>query len=454
MLASYRPMEGLETNPVVDAPHGDEAYRYGDERGEPAEDAYSAANYAGAVLDSLDAVVFMSDLRTHEILYINKRAEALVGNAVGKRCWEVFHNAAAGPCAFCPVAEILGRDGAPRGTHVEQRHCSLTGRWSEGRHQAVRLDGGRLAHLEIVTEISQRQPVPAGRVQAEKYLEIAATMVVALDAQGRVTLANPKACHVLGYDETALLGKVWAEVTTPPDHLPSRRAAGRPLVPVIDYHEDDVVTHDGRHRTIAWRTSLVIDETGVVNGSLNLGEDITDRREIEENLRFLARHDTLTGLPNGEALTERLAEAIARAKRSRATVGVLYLDIDGLNAINTRHGQSVGDAVLRVAAERLQQRLREVDMAARMVGDEFAVVLEGPSNWTSTVRVAEKIIDSLAAPFSIGGTDISVTTSVGIVIYPTDGLTAEALLRNAAKAMQGAKDAGKNGYHSWHQKAG
>ncbi|MEO5375961.1 MAG: sensor domain-containing diguanylate cyclase [Alphaproteobacteria bacterium] len=389
---------------------------------------------------------------THEILYVNQRAQALVGDVVGRCCWDIAQPDGSGPCTECPRHAIVGRDGAPNGTYVHQRHHGMTGRWSECRHQAVRLEGGRLAHVETITELSQRRPAP-NRPSAEMYLQIAATMVVALDAGGRITLANPKACAVLGYEEDELLGRLWTEIATPGDRADRHGRAGRPLIPVVDYHEDELVTRDGRRRIVAWRTSLVIDDEGLVGGSLNLGEDITERREIEDNLRFLARHDTLTGLANGEELEHRLNDAIARARRARVTVGVLYLDIDGFGAVNADLGQDVGDALLCGVADRLRRVLREVDVAARMGGDEFAVVLEGPSDWAVSVRVAEKVIAALGRPFDVCGREVTVTANVGIVIYPTDGTNARLLLRDAYRALRTAKDVGRSAYFLWHQEA-
>ena len=153
------------------------------------------------------------------------------------------------------------------------------------------------------------------------------------------------------------------------------------------------------------------------------------RKQAEVRLRSLAQHDPLTGLANRALFEDRLDRAIARAKRSRTPLALIFLDLDRFKLINDTLGHDVGDGLLSAVGERLLDCVRESDTVARLGGDEFTVVLEDVKHTQGAVTVAEKILEAIEQPFSIDGSEIHTTTSVGIAMYPDCGEDATTLAR-------------------------
>jgi len=179
-----------------------------------------------------------------------------------------------------------------------------------------------------------------------------------------------------------------------------------------------------------------------------LGVDITERKQLQDQLQFEAYHDSLTGLPNRRALMQHLREAMARSRRSGKSMALLFLDLDGFKALNDRHGHDFGDMALQRFARELRAAVRETDSAARLAGDEFTVILENLAQpQQDSAQVAGKLQQQIAAIDSIAGVAVNLSSSIGIALY--DGhrdSNANALLNAADQAMYQAKHAGKNGF--------
>jgi diguanylate cyclase (GGDEF)-like protein len=169
-----------------------------------------------------------------------------------------------------------------------------------------------------------------------------------------------------------------------------------------------------------------------------------------DELTRSTQHDELTGATTRVLMLDRLQSAIARAQRSSARVGLLFLDLDGFKQINDRLGHAVGDQVLRLAAERLTSVVRESDSVSRYGGDEFVVLLDEMSSAADAAPIARKILDALAAPAVIGMHPISLQASIGIAIYPDDGADAVTLIRHADAAMYRIKRQGAGGFDFYH----
>lgn len=175
--------------------------------------------------------------------------------------------------------------------------------------------------------------------------------------------------------------------------------------------------------------------------------DITERKDLEERMRHLAHHDTLTGLPNRLMFNEFLSREVASAQRHQRSLAVLFLDLDGFKPVNDTHGHEVGDCVLREVALRLRGCLRGGDILARLGGDEFTLLLADPRGEGDVTAVAEKVIGCIATPFPAGGgEECRLGVSVGIALFPRDGRDGDELVGAADKAMYAVKMAGKNGY--------
>jgi diguanylate cyclase (GGDEF)-like protein len=172
-------------------------------------------------------------------------------------------------------------------------------------------------------------------------------------------------------------------------------------------------------------------------------EDITERRQVERHIAFLAQHDTLTGLANRVLLDERIGQAVADAAKGIG-FALLFLDLDRFKAVNDTFGHSTGDQLLRVVATRLLRCLREVDTAARLGGDEFIVLQIGPESPIDVALLARRIIDALTSPYLIGDQEVVIGVSIGIAIGDSAFSPVEVLFSYADAALYAAKEAGRS----------
>ncbi|WP_313703594.1 EAL domain-containing protein [Massilia sp.] len=183
-----------------------------------------------------------------------------------------------------------------------------------------------------------------------------------------------------------------------------------------------------------------------------LQEEIVERRQAEARVQHMAYHDSLTGLPNRALLTDRLERAILAAKRADGKLAVMFIDLDRFKTINDSLGHLIGDYLLKEVAQRLCRAVRASDTVARLGGDEFVVLVPGVGAVEECHHVGEKIIEALAVPVPIEGHLLHISPSIGICLYPDDGLDAETLMRHADAAMYHAKGAGRNNYQFFTQR--
>ena len=188
----------------------------------------------------------------------------------------------------------------------------------------------------------------------------------------------------------------------------------------------------------------VRNDQGEVTHFVGILNDITDRKQYEEQLERQNNYDELTGLANRNRLKERTELAIAFAQRHRGAVAVLYLDLDHFKRINDSLGHAFGDSILCAVAERIGQLLRERDTAARIGGDDFVIVLSDLTSPQEVMLVADRIRQNIARPITLQNHELSLAVSIGVSMYPQDGNDYDTLLRNADAAMYRAKEAGRN----------
>jgi diguanylate cyclase (GGDEF)-like protein/PAS domain S-box-containing protein len=188
----------------------------------------------------------------------------------------------------------------------------------------------------------------------------------------------------------------------------------------------------------------------VINGQITeiyvMAKDITKQRNIQESNAFWAYHDSLTGLPNRRWLDERLKNEVNIANKNNHKLAVMYLDLDRFKSINDTLGHPIGDNLLEQIADRLKGIIQSENLLARMGGDEFMILIPMIESVEESTELAKKLLGSLEKPFFIGEYELYVTASAGISIYPTDGNSAEHLMKNADIALYRAKDQGRNNY--------
>jgi len=198
-------------------------------------------------------------------------------------------------------------------------------------------------------------------------------------------------------------------------------------------------------KTSAGRTLRVNDQPMQKGGGwVSTFDDITEWREAQDQIAYMAHHDALTGLANRTLLHQRLRQAVARAEEQGQTVAVFVLDIDNFKQINDSLGHADGDVLLATVGQRVLSSVRESDTVARLGGDEFVIVMSDFRSMDDVERCGQQIIRSAAQPVSVDGRDHRITVSVGVAIYPEAGLDAEELLRSADAAMYSVKDSGRN----------
>lgn len=187
-----------------------------------------------------------------------------------------------------------------------------------------------------------------------------------------------------------------------------------------------------------------VQDNGELCGYIGSLADITERKQAEARIQFLAHHDALTGLPNRLLVADRLEQAIAYADRSQSRAALLFLDLDQFKTINDSLGHPIGDALLQATAQRLRGCLRETDSISRQGGDEFLIVLSEVSDTDAVAKVARKVLEQLAQPLVLNGRELATSVSIGVAVYPEDGADFETLLKKADIAMYHAKEAGRN----------
>ena len=292
------------------------------------------------------------------------------------------------------------------------------------------------------------------RRSAEQELRLAARVfadsgegIVVADANNRIVSVNQAFCKVTGYSPEEVIGR-----------NPRLLASGR---------------HDREFYRVMWTTlmetgvwrgevwnrrkngeifpewlglSLVRDAAGAVTHFVAIFSDISERKANEAHIEFLAHHDALTGLPNRVLLRDRVEQALGHAERAGNRVALLFIDLDRFKIVNDSLGHPAGDVLLREAARRLTESVRDTDTVSRTGGDEFLVVLADLPDSDAAARVAEKIMHAIGGSFRIDTHDIDISCSIGISLFPEDGDNFDDLVKRADTAMYHAKEAGRNAF--------
>jgi diguanylate cyclase (GGDEF)-like protein len=203
---------------------------------------------------------------------------------------------------------------------------------------------------------------------------------------------------------------------------------------------------DGTFRWLRTKGDALLDLEGDPIKVLWVTEDVSQRKDMDARVRFLAHHDLLTGLPNRTLFQDRLQQALAAAKRMESRVALLFIDLDRFKYVNDSFGHRAGDILLQTVAARLRGCVRETDTVCRHAGDEYLIVLSALRDPTEAALVAGKVLTTFEEPFDLDGQEIQISASVGISVYPDDGQTSEDLIRNADAAMYHSKKNGRNRY--------
>jgi diguanylate cyclase (GGDEF)-like protein/PAS domain S-box-containing protein len=324
-------------------------------------------------------------------------------------------------------------------------------------------DAGVAAYLEpflgacagLITAYRAAQARRALEVQLseseERFRTLADSLPVMVwlaDLDGRCTWFNRAWLDFTGRSLSGEIERAWVESIHPDDRAACLRAYSGALEAQISVvQEYRMLRRDGEYRSVLDTMAPRHLPDGRVVGYVGASLDLTERRALEAQVRHIAFHDALTGLPNRALLFDRLAQALNQAHRGGHQVALLFVDIDRFKVINDTLGHPTGDALLCEAGSRLGLVLREGDTVARIGGDEFLILLPRIFAARDVAQVATKLISALSGlPFSVLGNTLHATASIGISLYPQDGNDADTLIKHADIALYEAKNRGRNNY--------
>jgi diguanylate cyclase (GGDEF)-like protein/PAS domain S-box-containing protein len=306
--------------------------------------------------------------------------------------------------------------------------------------------------IAIKQDITERKQIEQALRQAEEnYRAIFEDAVIGIFQStpgGRYINVNPAMAHMLGYESPqemlASITDISQQVYVDPNCREELKRLLREQGMVKNF-ECAVYRKDGSK---VWLSANVraVSKDGVLMGYEGTNEDITARKIAEERVQFLAYYDALTGLPNRTLFRDRLAKALAGARRQEYRVAILFLDLDRFKDINDSLGHTVGDLLLQEVAERLKTWGREEDTIARLGGDEFLIMLTDVKDVPDAAVTAQRLIDAMTAEFVVQGHSRKVSCSIGISIFPEHGADGETLISRADAAMYSAKDYGRNNF--------
>ncbi len=300
----------------------------------------------------------------------------------------------------------------------------------------------------VMLDISERKKAEAGLRLSRQVFENTAEGILITDANFHVLEANLAYTKITGYQKDEIVGR--------PLKVLSAGLHDRKYYDSI-WHRIETqgqwvgeiwnLRKNGEKYPEWLSISTAKDAKGVVQNYVAVFSDISQRKRSEERLQFLANHDALTRLPNRALLHEKGELAVVRAQRNQTKLAILFIDLDRFKIINDTLGHQTGDVLLQEVAKRLQSCLRESDVVARQGGDEFVVMIEDFADEQFLADVARKIMSVLSHPFVLMNQELYVTASIGISIFPDDGVDIFSLLKHADVAMYRAKENGKNTFH-------
>jgi len=322
-----------------------------------------------------------------------------------------------------------------------------THRWLESHAAPLKDSNGNITSVLAVTrDITERKQAEEQLHKLSQAVEQSPSAVVITDIHGNIDYVNNAFTSTTGYMAEEVVGKnprfLQSSKTSPSIYkeMWSKLMQGEKWVgEFINKHKN------GEEYIQSVIVTPIVDKDGKTTHFMAIEEDITDKKRNEERIHFLANFDSLTGLPNRAQMEDHLNYTLSLARRSNGHFALMFLDLDHFKDINDTLGHKIGDELLVKLSQRLKSVLREEDTLSRQGGDEFILLLPGADAHGSSI-IAQKLLEVVSRPFTVGHYELTVTISIGIALYPNDGNSIETLSKNADAAMYRSKQEGRNSY--------
>lgn len=308
--------------------------------------------------------------------------------------------------------------------YVEKQEVIIEERTSE-----IRVKNNELERVILELESLSREK--------ELILNSAGEGIFGLDLDGKITFCNPASEYMLGYERGELIGKSYRIIFE-----------RNKMQSISAYREGNqkFLKKNNSSFSVEYVISLIKDEDSIL-GEVVTFKDITERKQLEQEIKYLAYFDSLTDLPNRILLNDRLKQGLNDAKINGQKMAVLYLDLDRFKLINDSLGHSYGDLLLHDVAKRLKVCIPKAATVSRQGGDEFTIILPEIISEKDVLKVVKQVTDTFSKPFYLKGNEVYIKTSIGISLFPNDGDTAEVLIKNADAAMYKSKEISGTSYH-------
>ncbi len=410
-----------------------------------------------AIINELPELVYAKDtggrfLAANDAVALDVGLER-AADLIGKTDFDLFPlDVAQG---FFDVEQHIIASGEPM-IDMEERRTDAAGapKWMLTTKMPMRDDHGKIVGLiGVARDITERklaeQDWKTERALYRAMIDQVPDYLFVKDSDSRFVVVNRAVAADLGLQPDDLMGKTDFE-------LHRRELAGKFFAdeqkvistgePLLNL-EEFVINPSGKKQWLSTSKVPLRDEANEIIGIVGICRNINERKHAEDQIRFMALHDVLTGLPNRSLLMDRLTQALLHAERSHTGATVIFIDLDNFKLVNDSLGHNAGDALLKVMAERMVGCVRATDTVARLGGDEFVVLLIGqPESPLPASAVLDKIRAAVTAPVSIEGRLFHVTCSIGVAKFPEDGTDPETLLMNADVAMYKAKENGRDNF--------
>jgi diguanylate cyclase (GGDEF)-like protein/PAS domain S-box-containing protein len=388
------------------------------------------------VFDSAADAIVMVDEDTGRILDANQAASEWTGRGwddlVGDRFVHLFTQQISRKEGSPAINALLNADGSKRPVETQS---SLVD-WS-----------GAPVRQAIIRDISERVAMEQERRVAAEALASIVEGVIIADADRRVVSTNMAHTGITGFTTRELLGKSFEDTRTLPDGSPLPSSIWKNIAGGHNWlGEVQSTRRDGSTYPEQLSISAIRDADNQVQYYVAVFTNIFSSKANQRRLEHLARHDPLTGMVNRSEFERHCSEAIAVAARERMAVAVLFIDLDAFKIVNDSYSHAIGDRLLVKVAERISQQLAEGDMAGRIGGDEFTVLLHRLSLREDARPIVNRLLARLSEPFVVDEYEIFLSASIGVAGFPLDGTDASSLIANADAAMYAAKIQERNAY--------